>query len=124
METDYKKLKQEISRINGGMERYKKEVSTNKRCDKHGLGFNEDSRFSGFKVQLSLDSWLGYYGDSSCGNAISCGDKFKQHFIQYLNSNVNLIIKSVVERMEDELRNYLDDEIEKTEQYLKSLKEV
>lgn len=120
---NYKELKSEIIRIKKDIEHYNEEVRRNNRCDQHGFGFNEDSRFSGFKINLSLDSWLGYYGNSGCSTAIQCGEGFKKHFVKYLNVCRDVIMNAVIERMEDELKTYLDGEIEKTEQYLASLKE-
>jgi hypothetical protein len=35
-----------------------------RRWDKMGLGFNDDPRFCTVKINLSLDSWAGVYGDS------------------------------------------------------------
>ena len=119
---DYTKLKSEIQSIKNGRERYKKETQQNSRCDKYGFGFNKDSRFSGFKINLSLDSWLGYYGDSGCSTAVQFGEGFSKHFVKFLDVQRDVIIDSVLERMEDELKTYLEAEIEKTQKYLETLK--
>lgn len=34
--------------------------------DKYGIGFNLDNRFAMFSATISFDSWVGYYGSSSC----------------------------------------------------------
>ena len=71
---------------------------------------------------MSLDSWLGYYGDSSCGIALQCDKSFKKHLIKYLSCNVSIILDAVIERMENELKGYLEKEIADTKEYLEDLK--
>lgn len=65
-----KSLRSTAAALAGFHEKYFQEYAPNKNCDKKGFGFNQDDRFSAFKLPLSFDSWHGYYGSSSCSRII------------------------------------------------------
>ncbi len=96
-------------------DRYK-EATNESRCDKHGLGFNLDSRFSSAKITLSIDSWTGYYGNSGCGVFFRITDKevFEKHLLKVIQSK----FKSIIQETADSIRN------EATELKEKALKEL
>jgi hypothetical protein len=79
--------------------RYRQKTSDPK-CDKHDASFNIDSRFSSFAVQLSFDSYLGYYGSSSCSTFMSCNaDLAKKYLVRAINFHNEAIFKSMAEMM-------------------------
>lgn len=73
-----------------------------KRCDKHGIGFGTDSRFSAFKSNVSFDSWAGYYGDSNCGRIISFVDsaEVSRSFDAYIKLKEREIIAWMADDMQ------------------------
>jgi hypothetical protein len=82
-------------------EKYK-EITSKTSCDKYGMGFDKDGRFSSFKVTVSFDSWAGYYGNSQCstiGPGIS-EDNAKKYFNMALNSLQKEIFASMAYFME------------------------
>jgi hypothetical protein len=72
-------------------------------CDKHGFGFNLDSRFSSFRVEVSLDSWSGYYGNSSCSTFISVCDREEaaNALVSWLNKNRAQVLAGMAEIIEN-----------------------
>jgi len=98
---EYEKLAMVASAIRNSMESYSKKLQKSS-CDKHGMGFNLDRRFSSFETTLSIDSWTGYYGDSNCGRAIKIGDSetFRKLLEAYLNKNFNAIMTAVADDAE------------------------
>jgi len=60
-----------------------------KNCDKKGMGFDTDQRFSAFSCSIHFDSWQGYYGDSGCSRVISFEDskEVSISFIKYLKGH-------------------------------------
>ena len=85
----------------GGTEGLKSE---DPQCDKVGFGFNEDSRFSAFATSVSLDSWKGYFGNSSCYKVInvSHSDVFSRALVAWLNKNIEKVMFGVCEIVEKE----------------------
>ena len=101
--------------IISNIEHYKKEISKGTRdCDKFDLGFNIDDRFSSFKMTLSLDSWLGYYGSSSCSTAISILDSniFKASLVEELNSCAEEILMATANRILKKASQYKNAALE------------
>lgn len=66
-------------------------------CDKNGIGFNLDDRFSVAKISLSLDSWRGYYGNSGSSKSVSVHDDkvFARYLLKYLNKNIRSVLDGV-----------------------------
>lgn len=85
------------------IDRYKNATSAPS-CDKHGLGFNLDSRFSSAKVTLSIDSWTGYYGNSGCGTFFTITDRevFEKHLLKVLKSKFQAIILETSKSIKEE----------------------
>jgi hypothetical protein len=92
------------------------------RCDKNGAGFNLDDRFSEIKIKVSLDSWKGWYGSSSCSSSIVADEVFEEFFLKYLNNNFTTIMRSVISMMESEANTHLNSKIKSMEEDLKLLK--
>lgn len=80
-------------------------VKKDSNFDKKGLGFNLDSRFSAFKIQLSLDSWQGKYGNSGCGTIVHVAntDIFKKYLLKNLNKNIEKTLYDMVQSMKKDL---------------------
>ena len=93
--------------IKNGVKRYR-EVIKDSRCDKHKMGFNMDDRFSSAKINISVDSYTGYYGNSGCTTFLDIHDEdlFKKHFVHELNSRFDDIMNSVADRIIREAENY------------------
>lgn len=93
-------------------------------CDKHGFGFNIDDRFSGGRKTISVDSWTGWYGNSSCSTAIRVDTVFFDYFVRWLNLNKHKIMEEVISSMKKDLKVFVVSEISSVEQRLKELKAV
>lgn len=94
-------------------------------CDKHGLGFNLDERFQSSKITLTLDSWLGYYGNSGCSTSISVGDSkvFNAAFISELNARLPDLLLATADRLDAAARASVDAEIAAAEDRLAELRQ-
>lgn len=94
-------------------------------CDKFGLGFNLDSRFSAAKMILSLDSWTGYYGDSGCSTAVHIGQssqEFQSALLSVLNQMLPQLLEKVAQEMENRARKDVGIKIEELEKRLAELR--
>lgn len=81
------------------------ELRKDSTCDKHGIGFCLDDRFSAVKVVLTLDSWRGYYGNSSCSRFLYVDEAvFKKHLIRVLNDELFSLLQKVGQSAMDEAR--------------------
>lgn len=98
--SEFENLEKTIKDISDSLTKWER-ILRDKHYDKKGVGFNLDGRFSVFKISLSLDSWAGTYGNSSCYTEMNVGpDKvFESYFIKYLNRNVNRILATVLDDM-------------------------
>lgn len=97
-------LKDAAASIGGFHAHYDEKYRLDSHCDKKGYGFNEDSRFSAFKMTVSFDSWAGYYGNSSCSTILGSyhEDIVKKAFIKALNQNQRLIFATMAKLMTEE----------------------
>jgi len=68
-------------------------------CDKHGMQFGGDDRFSVFKCTVFLDCHAGYYGNSSCSSMGSIDNALAQTL---LNRVLNKMMPQVLEAMAKE----------------------
>lgn len=118
---DYTKIKRSLT----AKEDYNKflKVIQQSTCDKHGMGFNLDDRFTGGVIELSIDSWKGYYGNSGCTAGFRIDDTFKEYFVKYLNKHFSQIIEETFALMEKDLTDYIDDEIDSQRKRLSALLE-
>ena len=92
-------------------------------CDKIGLGFNLDERFQAcLPVKISLDSWQGYYGDSSCKTTITL-DKvlFDKYLVGALNASREEIFKMMAYLMENDAKELKDLAVLELEDKLKTI---
>lgn len=96
-----KSLKTAANSFSGFHEYYNEKYARDQSCDKKGYGFNKDDRFAAFKLNVSFDSWSGYYGNSSCGSILHVSDKEIVHkaFIEALNLNQQLIFATMAKLM-------------------------
>jgi hypothetical protein len=99
----YDKVKEQIltgEQIVEKISAYRK-TALQKDCDKHGLGFNLDSRFSSAKITLSVDGYTGFYGNSSCSRIpiIRDSDIFKRSFLVVMNLNFERLMRETSERI-------------------------
>ena len=101
------------------------EETNSSKCDKKGMGFNTDQRFSAFGCGIHFDSWKGYYGDSSCSRVISFSDsaEVSEAFIRYIKANeteiINWMAKDLLEKASD-LKEKALLEIEEDIKFLES----
>jgi hypothetical protein len=110
------RLEHTVKQLRGATELYTKTVAP-ATCDKHGIGFNKDNRFTAFEVSVRFSSWAGWYGSSSCSSVISFSDPdaVKNAFIKYLNSNWQQIFDALADIIEKE-------SIESKNKYIADLK--
>jgi hypothetical protein len=94
----------------GGFFDYFAEVCREPRCDKHGNGFNQDRRFSAFHVDVSFDSWRGYFGNSGCGTVLSVDPKIaEEYFVKALNEHKPAIFATMAAMMRADARKLQAD---------------
>lgn len=86
-------------------------------CDKHAFKFGSDGRFSSFKTTVILETYTGYYGNSSCSTFLHFPDEkvVVDAFQAYLNHNMHTILYWMADHIEQKA------EVKK-EEYIKSLK--
>lgn len=101
MADKYLKLERTISQLRNATKYYTESVKS-RNCDKKGIGFNKDRRFSAFTIEISFDSWCGYYGKSDCVEVISFENTevVKDAFINYLNNHWQAIFNEMAEAIE------------------------
>ena len=92
---NYKKLKKELEcgkELQKSIDRY---LNPGPGYDKKGFGVNKDSRFRGLEVSISVDSWLGIYGDSNCSTALRILDQdlTRTAFIKVLDRNILKLLR-------------------------------
>lgn len=124
MKYDYKTRKDTSDRIKKLWPEFLQTTSAHS-CDKHGFGFQKDSRFSIFQCDLSLDTWTGYFGNSGCSTFGSVGNKdlFKEYFIKWMNSNLSRMFKEIADAIEKDSEEARAERIKQLEDELKSLQE-
>jgi len=68
-------------------------------ADKLGLGFSRDSRFPITSMgAITLDGWIGYYGNSGCGILGHVDPAaFQEILLRYLNKNIATILEGAAE---------------------------
>ncbi len=100
---DYLKLEQTIGQLRHAVDIFA-EATSDENCDKKGVGFNKDSRFSAFKTTVTFDSWRGYYGNSGCSTVIHFADvkAVEDAFDKYLNLHWSEIFRTMADMLEKE----------------------
>ena len=120
-----KSIRSDISKLQGFNEDYCARTSPSS-VDKHGFGFNKDSRFASFSLKLTFDNWMGHYGSSSCSTIMSLSntDMVEKALIRYLNKNVDNVLRGVAEEMESDYLNMKSELESDIEQMQKLLSEI
>lgn len=112
--------------VKTSIEKYNEYQKNTGRYDKTGFSFNRDSRFAACKpLTLSVDSWMGVYGDSNCGNILSVdAEIFNKHLLSVLRSDFWDIMNKVSESISKEavtLKQEAQKELEEKLELVKSL---
>ena len=112
-------------KIKNTLEEYYKKTNKST-CDKYGCGFNLDSRYSAIKFELSLDSWTGYYGNSSCSSQVEIGDRtiFLKYFIETLNRNIDNLLLETADKIKNQAVSLKKRAIEELKTILKKYEEL
>lgn len=122
-----KTLLHDANTLSTAQERFKK-LTDKSDVDKYGLGFNKDSRFSAGAVKISLDSWYGHYGSSSCYQFVTFKDKdsFEKHLLDSIKARFFDIIQDTAKRMYNEavkLKEEAEKELRDNLEIIESLNE-
>ena len=96
------------------------------KCDKKGIGFNKDSRFSAFSAKLSFDSWRGFYGDSYCSDVIQLIDPetASKSLVKYAELHQKEILDFIHDDLMQQaitLKNKAIDEMEEEKSFINSI---
>lgn len=84
------------------------DLSENPKCDKLGAAFDADSRFTSFKVEVSFDSWKGYYGSSSCSSIGRFdSETIRNYFVRALNIKKREIFEEMARMIGDDLASQI-----------------
>ncbi len=79
-------------------------------CDKHGMAFGGDDRFSVFKVAVFLDCHTGYYGNSSCSTMASVDTPTATRLLnKALNKHMVLILETMADFADSEASSLTAD---------------
>jgi len=78
--------------------------------DKHGIGFNVNSKFSLFEVTVSYDAYIGHYGSSGCSTfkGLNNSKYIASLFVEYVQSNEIKILNWIADRLEQEAKSMID----------------
>ena len=121
-----KELISNSEKLGGLIEEHNKKLE-NPSCDKHGLVFGGDSRFSVFKVDVFLDCHHGYYGDSSCSVLTRVDHEIaKRALNRVLNKNMSLILSEMSELIrKDAAKNVKEaaEELDEAYEFLNGIRE-
>lgn len=100
---NYKELKRTIKQLRTVNNTFSEKTSGSS-CDKKGIGFCKDNRFSAFKMELSFDSWAGSFRNSNCSTVIyfSNTEIIKDYLIEYLNKDRTHLFNWIAEKIEQE----------------------
>ena len=103
-----------------------KKYEADSRCDKKGYGFGRDNRFSSFSIRTSFDSWVGYFGISSCSSALHVysTDLVEQAFIKALNMHQRELFATTAAIMRTEAASLTDQASKELEALQKMLDET
>ena len=120
-----KSIMETSKKMKSDLENWSKIIS-DARCDKNGMGFNRDSRFSGIKINLSIDSWKGYYGSSGSSTYLIINNKteFHEAFLKALNNNFEKIMFETCDIMNENAKRYIDNARKEINDSLKILNEI
>ena len=99
------------------------EATSDSTCDKKGLGFNLDDRFSCLSLKLSLDSWKGYFGHSGCTtiNYFEDSKLVKEGIVRYLELNRTQVFNWIADQIELSLREFREEAIKEAKRDLEEV---
>lgn len=121
---DYKTINDSIIKAEDSYTKYKTEIQKD-RCDKYDLSFDiSNDRFKILGIDLTMNSYIGYYGNSCCRNGLYLDNAFTDHFIKWLNKNIDNVITGTIELMKENRAEYIGAEITKITTYLDELKKT
>lgn len=91
-----KKYASDSKKLASFHELYEEKISLSN-IDKYRKGFNEDSRFKSFSVDVYFSAYTGEYGSSSVYTALSLSDSkaVGESLIEYLRLNEKEVIKGM-----------------------------
>jgi hypothetical protein len=120
---DLKKVEQVGKQIINRLDGYKAEIAKSS-CDKHDIGFNKDSRFSSATVEISIDAYTGYYGNSGCCciPLVRDRDIFNKFFIQTLNNRFEELMRETAENIIEHASTMKEKAIKEMEEAISKLK--
>lgn len=102
-------MAKELRKVSAGeCDRYLKEHTS---ADKHGFGFNLNERFNSMTAHnVSYDSWIGYYGSSSCTTWLHFNDpvRFWKYFDTWLNQHQYEVLGGIAELFEKEAKSKIE----------------
>lgn len=108
---DLAALQADIHTLERGLQCWSK-IQHNVHYDKTGFGFNLDPRFAACKIDASLDTWCGTYGNSSCSRILSdLGSAFRVAFIEELNHQIEPLLTRILQRLRKTQRTYQEREL-------------
>lgn len=109
-------------------EKYKK-VLENPHADKHGFSFGyPDRSLVTFQATIALNTYVGYYGNSSVSVISSVGDSkaVERALHSWANKNKELILKGIAKELEIEAAGLYDEaraELKAQMEYLNELED-
>jgi len=102
------------------------ELCSEPRCDKHGIGFGVDNRFSVFSANIAFSAYTGYYGSSGCStqsNGID-SDIASKALYRAISKHEDLIIETMAELIAEDAEKMVNDakaEINEATNFLMSI---
>jgi hypothetical protein len=102
------------------------EYSNNSRYDKKGLTINTDSRFRATEVKLSIESWAGTYGSSSCSSVIHVSNAkiFQNAFERVIQSRLVILLTETAQEIDCVSTEMRQRRISQLENELNALREI
>ena len=121
-ESDYQPYERTANGIADALKRWEA-IQGNSRYDKKCFGVNRDSRFSAARLAFSIDSWVGEYGNASCGRvlAIYSDEVFREAFTRVVEDRLLELLAETATRIKATSATLRADEIRTLRQRLESL---
>lgn len=118
-----KTLRRTSTTLSTLVDNYKKTTSDSS-CDKYGLKFGGDDRFSVFSFKLYLDCHTGYYGNSSCSTFASVDSRIAARLLnKVLNRKMREILSDMAKEATLEANALHDAAKKELEELAKSIEE-
>ena len=106
-----KSLRRDANAIGGFHKLYSEKFAPDSHCDKKGYGFGRDNRFAAFKINVTFNSYAGYYGNSSCSTILSVSDNadVEKAFVKALNLHQKELFATAARLMREEAASLADE---------------